>query len=81
MKPNSAYFGKDFRPHHYATKKVYGEKKIQSDSMTIRRQMLYQFTPPSNKAVIPDDDTTSRILRSDVEEIEDWVVDVCMNHV
>ena len=39
-------FEKDFRPIHYASKTVYGEKKVQSDLKTIRRQMLYRFSPP-----------------------------------
>ena len=37
--------------------------------------MLHHFAPPSTKAMIIDKDTTNHILHSDVEEIDDWVVD------
>ena len=64
------------RPIHHRWKTSYSEKTIQSDLRGKRRSIMFHFNAP-NKSNSADttEDITGPVLRSAVEDFDDWVID------
>ena len=64
------------RPIHHRSKTSYSEKKIQSDLRGKRRSIMFHFHAPNqSNSADTTEDVTGPILRSAVEDFDDWVVD------
>lgn len=69
------------RPHHFNTKVKYTDDEIQDGVFSCRTRMIYHFTRTSNidrrgeHQEINNDEYDGPNTRSNVEEMEDWMVD------
>ena len=64
-----------YRPNHYRAKTSYKDKTIQSDLWGKRRNIMFNFNAPDeDKNATHSGDNGGPILRSAVEDYNDWVV-------
>jgi len=73
--PRSEFWRHPREGHHYKSGNKHIDAKIQSDLLSKRYWLLHLFQFPTTDTANGDIIDSRPIMRSDKEEIEDWIID------
>ena len=73
--PRSEFWKHPREGHHFKSGNKYTDAQIQSDLLSKRYWLLHHFQVPTASTTDSEDSNSRPILRSDKEDIEDWIID------